>query len=137
PNFDAGTMIAVAGDVEAIRREVDTLDGVQIANHNSTTQVVLAGGRAAVNNAESVLKAKGYRVVGLPVSAAFHTPLVGHAHKPFADKIGKATFHLPQIPVYSNATSHAYPVDPSQMRAMLSDHILNAVLFKAEIENLY
>ncbi len=137
PLFDAGTMIAVTGGVEAIKQQVEHLDGVQVANHNSSEQVVLAGGQVAVKNAANVLTQQGYRVVPLSVSAAFHTPLVGHAQKPFAEKLQQVTFHLPQVPVYSNATAHPYPVDPAQMREMLAAHILNPVLFKDEIENLY
>jgi acyl transferase domain-containing protein len=137
PNFDVGTMMAVTGDVDAIDREVANLPGVQVANRNSRTQVVVAGAKDAIKNAENVLKAKGFKVVPLSVAAAFHTPLVGHAQKPFAQTINSVTFHTPQIPVYSNASGKPYPADPSAIQAILSDHILNPVQFRDEIENIY
>jgi acyl transferase domain-containing protein len=136
-NFDAGTMLAVTGDVAAIEAEVLGLPGVQVANRNSRTQVVLAGAKDAIKTAETSLKAKGYRVVPLSVSAAFHTPLVGHAQKPFADVINSVSFNSPQRPVYSNATGQPYPADPSAMKQMLSEHMLQSVLFRDEIENIY
>ncbi|MBZ0282368.1 MAG: acyltransferase domain-containing protein [Anaerolineae bacterium] len=136
-NFDAGTMIAVSGDVEAIEREIANLSGVQVANRNSRTQVVVAGAKDAVKNAETALKAKGFKVVALSVGAAFHTPLVGHAQKPFAQAINQVKFNTPKIPVYSNNTGKPYPTDPNVIQSMLADHILNPVLFRDEIENIY
>ena len=47
-DFDAGTMMAVSGDVAAIEQAVASLPGVQVANRNSRTQVVIAGSKAAV-----------------------------------------------------------------------------------------
>lgn len=137
PNFDAGTMLAVTGDVAAIEREVAALAGVQVANQNSRTQVVIAGSKQAVAQAESALKAKGFKTVALTVSAAFHTPLVGHAQKPFAQAINAASFNAPKSAVYSNATGTAYPTDPAAIRAILSEHILQPVKFRDQIENIY
>ncbi|MEP7293178.1 MAG: beta-ketoacyl synthase N-terminal-like domain-containing protein, partial [Chloroflexota bacterium] len=58
-DFDAGTMMAVTGDIDAIEREIDNLPGVQMANRNSRSQVVVAGAKDAVKSAEAVLKEKG------------------------------------------------------------------------------
>ncbi len=137
PHFDAGTMMAVTGDVEAIEREVAALSGVQVANRNSRTQVVVAGSHDAVKAAETALTAKGFKVVPLSVAAAFHTPLVGHAQKPFAQAIHGAAFQTPTIPVFSNASGTVYPTDATAIQAILADHILNPVLFRDEIENIY
>ena len=137
PNFDAGTMMAVTGDVEAIEREVAALPGVNVANRNSRTQVVIAGSKEAVKNAEAPLQAKGFKVVPLSVSAAFHTPLVGHAQKPFAQAIQSVSFQTPNVAVYSNASGKPYPTTPAAIQSVLSDHILNPVLFRDEIENIY
>lgn len=137
PDFDAGSMLAVKADAPQVIAEANSLDDIKVANFNSPNQVVLAGPKMAVENAESTLKEKGYSVVMLPVSAAFHTPLVGHAQKPFAAEIEKRTFSKPSISVFSNASAQPYPTEPEQMRRILKDHILNSVLFKDEIENMY
>ena len=136
-DFDAGTMMAVSGDVAAIEQAVAALPGVQVANRNSRTQVVIAGSKQAVAAAEAPLKAQGFKTIPLTVSAAFHTPLVGHAQKPFAQAIQSAAFGAPKTPVYSNATGQAYPSDPAQIKARLSEHILQPVLFRDQIENIY
>ncbi len=135
--FDTGSMLAVMGDVDAIESEVANLPGVSVANRNSRTQVVVAGATEAVQRAEGVLAEKGFKVVPLSVSAAFHTPLVGHAQKPFAQAVEQTAFQPPKTPVYSNATGTPYPNDPAAMKQMLAQHILNPVLFRDEIEQIY
>ncbi len=137
PNFDAGTMIAVKGDAEKIQAEIKDDPEVTLANWNSNNQVVLAGSKPAIARIKQVLTEKGYSVIPLPVSAAFHTPLVGHAQKPFAQVINSVNFRKPSTPVFSNTTASAYPKDPKAIREMLAGHILNPVLFKDEIENIY
>ncbi len=49
PDFDAGTMLAVKGDIQDLRRELASFPDVTLANWNSNNQVVLAGKRSAVD----------------------------------------------------------------------------------------
>ncbi|MBE3045427.1 acyltransferase domain-containing protein, partial [Candidatus Bathyarchaeota archaeon] len=137
PDFDAGTMLAVKGDVAALQVELKAFSEITLANWNSNNQVVLAGTKPAIAAVQKVLVEKGYSVVALPVSAAFHTALVGHAQKPFAEAIKKVKFNKPGIPVYSNTTGQAHASDPEQIRQSLAEHILNPVRFKDEIEAIY
>jgi len=137
PNFDAGSMLAVMGKVEKLEADVAEFPDVVMANLNSKKQVVLAGPTDSILKAHDALKEKKYTVVKLPVSAAFHTPLVGHAQKPFAKAIREVKFNKPQIPVYSNATSKAYPSAAKTIQKQLESHILNSVRFSEEIENIY
>lgn len=137
PNFDAGTMLAVKGDAAKIRAEIAAFPLVTLANWNSNDQVVLAGTKPAITEVQKALQEKGYATTPLPVSAAFHTSLVKHAQQPFAKALQAVKFHPPQVPVYSNTTGKPHPGDPDQIRALMVEHILNPVLFKDEIENLY
>ena len=135
--FDAGTMLAVKGDVEKIKGDIKAFPDVVLANLNSNTQSVLAGSRPAIAEVQKALIEKGYSVVALDVSAAFHTSLVGHAQKPFADAIQKVKFKKSRVPVFSNSTGKQYPADPTRIQQILSDHILNPVNFRDEIETIY
>ena len=137
PDFDAGTMLAVIGDFEKIKADVRDLPTVTLANLNSKREVVVAGSTKDMAAAQKSLEENGYRVIPLPVSAAFHTTLVGHAQKPFAKALRAATFKSPKCPVYSNTTGKPYPSDPEAIQKILGQHILNPVLFKEEIENIY
>ena len=137
PNFDAGSMLAVMGKVEELEGDIGEFPDIVMANLNSKKQIVLAGPTDSILKVHDVLKAKKYTVVKLPVSAAFHTPLVGHAQKPFAKAIREVNFSKPQIPVYSNATAKAYPSVANTIQKQLESHILNSVRFREEIENIY
>ncbi|MBT6856127.1 MAG: acyltransferase domain-containing protein, partial [Nitrospina sp.] len=137
PNFDAGSMLAVMGKVEKLEADVAEFPDVVMANLNSKKQVVLAGPTDAILKAHDALKEKKYTVVKLPVSAAFHTPLVGHAQKPFAKAIREVKFNKPKIPVYSNASAKAYPAAAKTIQKQLESHILNSVRFREEIENIH
>ena len=136
-DFDSGTMAAVKGPLPEIEKIIDPLEDVIIANENSPSQVVLAGPRGKVNEADKVLTEAGYKVTQLPVSAAFHTPLVEHASKPFAEAVSKEKFNKSRIPVYSNTTGKPYPADTKKAQKILSDHILHPVIFKTQIEEIY
>lgn len=137
PNFDTGTMLAVKGDVERLREAMRAYPEITLANYNSGNQVVLAGSKSDIARVQPQLAEKGFSVIPLQVSAAFHTPLVGHAQKPFAEALSAVTFHAPRIPVFSNSTGKAHAGDPGLIQAVMVDHILNPVLFKDEVEALH
>jgi len=136
-SFDAGAMIAVVGEVSDLDADLKGKEGVSIANYNSKNQVVVAGETDKINAVKLELEGKGYKVVSLPVSAAFHTSLVGHAQKPFADEIQKTKFSKPTVPVFANGTGVAYPSTPASIKKALKNHILEPVRFKESIENIY
>ncbi len=137
PAYDAGTMAAVKGPFESITEEIKAFPGVKVANQNSPTQVVLAGPGTAIVQVEQHLTQQGYKVTRLPVSAAFHTPLVEHASRPFSEAVQQETFQKARIPVYSNTTGNPYPENPAEIKEILSHHILHPVIFKTQIEELY
>ncbi len=137
PAFDAGAMLAVKGSGEQVGALLKDFPDIILANWNSNTQVVLAGPKQAIAQIQDFLTSHGYSVVLLPVSAAFHTPLVGHAQKPFSQAIASVPFHAPKVPVYSNSTGKKHASDPSAIQTALSHHILKPVLFRDEIESIY
>ncbi|MEJ5311419.1 MAG: beta-ketoacyl synthase N-terminal-like domain-containing protein [Anaerolineae bacterium] len=134
---DVGGMAAVKGAVGDIQAALAAHPEVVIANFNAPTQSVLAGPTAAVKAAQADLQARGFTVTLLPVAAAFHTPLVGHASAPFAAAVAAATFRPARIPVYSNTTGQPYPADAQAAKEVLAQHILHPVLFTTQVENLY
>jgi len=136
-DFDAGTMAAVKGSPEEIREVIKDMEDVIFANENSPAQVVLAGPREAVARADQTLSEAGYKVTQLPVSAAFHTPLVKHASELFVETVKQEKFRKSGIPVYSNTTGKPYPPETKKIREILSNHILHPVIFKTQIEEIY
>jgi len=137
PDFDAGSMLAVMGEVENLETDISEFPEITMANMNSKSQVIVAGPKKDVIEVQKHLKKKKYRTKLLGVSAAFHTKLVGHAQKPFAEAIKSVKFSKPKCAVYSNATGKQYSKDPKVIQKTLQDHILNSVRFKDEIESIY
>ncbi|KAM3107979.1 beta-ketoacyl synthase N-terminal-like domain-containing protein [Phormidesmis sp. 146-20] len=136
-NSDAGGMLAVKGDVSRIEALIQPFPQVTIANLNSPQQVVLAGARSEIAKVQSILQEQGLSAIALPVAAAFHTPLVAHAQKPFAQAVESVTFANPKIPVYTNVTGKQYPPDAPTIQKILKEHLINKVYFRQEIEAIY
>ncbi len=137
PDHDAGSMLAVKEDISKVEAVLKRFPQVAIANQNSPTQFVLAGPTAEIARVREALHEKGYTAVLLPVSAAFHTPLIAFAQKSFAIATKSVKFQSPKIPVYSNVTSKQYPKEAQGIQKILETHLSNSVLFKQEIENIY
>ena len=133
---EAGAMLAVRGNTEQIRAAIAKFN-VAIANCNSPQQIVLAGDKAEIALVQTALEQQGYSAVILPVSAAFHTPLVSHAQTPFSQAVDAVTFNPPRVPVFTNVSGNPYPQEPQQCQKILKKHLLSQVLFQEEIENIY
>ena len=134
---EAGAMLAVQGNTEQIRSAIAEFPKVAIANWNSPHQLVLAGDKAEIVRVQAKLEQQGYSAVILPVSAAFHTSLVGHAQAPFAKAVDAVNFNPPQVHVFTNVSGNPYPSEPQDCQKILKKHLLSQVLFQEEIENIY
>jgi polyketide-type polyunsaturated fatty acid synthase PfaA len=134
---DSGAMMAVKMTLDRVQEAIQAFPQVAIANINAPQQVVLAGARSAIETLQQQLQSKGEMATLLPVAAAFHTPLVAYAQKPFAKAIETVKFKSPQFSVYTNATGQRYPGEPNAIRKILKDHLLNRVQFQREIETIY
>ncbi|MFQ4144610.1 beta-ketoacyl synthase N-terminal-like domain-containing protein [Chlorogloeopsis sp. ULAP02] len=137
PNYDTGAMLAVKEELEKVEGVLKNFLQVAIANLNSPRQVVLAGPTEEIAKVREALQQRGYTAILLPVSAAFHTPLIAFAQKSFAIAIKNVNFQNPQLPVYTNVTGKEYPKQPTEIQKILETHLSNSVLFKQEIENIY
>lgn len=115
-----GTMAAVLGlpleEISAICRRITEESGqgrVVLANVNSSAQLVISGDVSAVDAASAALKDAGARrVIGLPVSGAFHSPLMSVVQPEFARFLEPIGMRDPACPVVTNIT--AGPVDQAQ-----------------------
>ncbi len=127
----AGTMSAVVGlepgDVEGICARVSEEGAVVVAaNYNSPQQTVISGEVAAVERVGELAKEAGAKLVQpLPVSGAFHSPLMSDAEAGLREALEAVEFRDPEFPVVSNVT--AEPVsDADTARSTLVRHQLTA-----------
>ena len=136
---DMGAMLAVKLPLSEVEAVVEQFPDVTIANFNSNHQFVLAGPTAVIQQVKEVFDQQGGKDIAilLPVSAAFHTNMVGYALDAFAKASKTVAFQPAQIPIYTNVTAELYPTDVDAVRDLLEVHLSRPVLFKQEIENLY
>jgi [acyl-carrier-protein] S-malonyltransferase len=139
-----GAMASVLGldpkEVEQACREASSgSDGagfVAVANRNSPGQLVISGDLAALEKASELCKEKGAkRVVRLPVSGAFHSPLMQPAREGLESELAKVEIRPARVPVVANATAE-YVTEPDEIRRALLDQLTGAVLFEATIRKL-
>jgi [acyl-carrier-protein] S-malonyltransferase len=107
-----GAMAAILGElqrpVEEICREASSKGVCVPANYNNTEQIVISGEVAAVEAAMELAKAAGAkRALRLPVSGAFHSPLMKPAEAGLRGALEAAAWAEPAVPVWSNVTTEA------------------------------
>ena len=132
-----GAMAAIIKLPDEVIEEVcASIPGVVPANFNSPGQVVISGEEAAVDRACALLKEKGAkRALKLPVSGAFHSPLMEPARAELARAIEATPFHKPECPVYQNVS--ALPTtDPEQIKSNLLLQLTSPVRWTQTVRNM-
>lgn len=108
-----GAMAAVLGvlttSIDAICAQATAERGLVVpANYNSQEQVVISGEVAGVERAMELCKEAGAkRCLPLPVSGAFHSPLMQAAARGLDEALGAAELRAPRIPVVANVNAEA------------------------------
>jgi 2,3-dihydroxybenzoate-AMP ligase/malonyl CoA-acyl carrier protein transacylase len=104
-------MAAVLGldaqTVEDLCTRPDTTGRCWAAAFNAPAQTVVSGDRAAVEALARLAEDAGGRCVLLPVSSAFHTPLMTPVAARLADALGTTLRREAAVPVVGNATASA------------------------------
>ena len=133
-----GTMAAIINlPAETIEEICASCTGIVIpANYNSDGQIVISGEEAAVLEACAKIKEAGAkRALPLPVSGAFHSPLMEPARLELAEAIGKTPFRAPVCPIYQNAT--ALPsMDPEVIQDNLLRQLTSPVRWTQTVRNM-
>lgn len=128
---DQGGMAAVLGlDRDTVDRVVASVGRpteLVVANDNAPGQVVISGRREALEAAEEPMRAAGAkRIVRLPVSGAFHSPLMADVAEVLADALETETWNEPSVGVMSNVTGEPES-DPERIRALLAEQVRSPV----------
>ncbi|KAG2179314.1 hypothetical protein INT44_006159 [Umbelopsis vinacea] len=98
--------------MDEIRASLPPGELVELANINSTFQVVISGTSRGVDEASRILQRKGFaaRAVDLPVSAPFHCSLMQEAANAMEEALKTVEIKKPIVDIVSNVT--AKPVSP-------------------------
>src|ERR1019366_10479339 len=107
-----------------------------VANYNAPGQVVIAGTAEAVKTAGDLAKNLGARrVMPIPVSGAFHTPLMAAARSALRKALGDTVFRSPEIPVVANVDARIHS-DPAEWPGLLSAQLCSPVRWRQSLETL-
>jgi [acyl-carrier-protein] S-malonyltransferase len=130
-----GGMAAVLGLDDAVVESLcDEVDGVWPANFNSPGQVVVSGTRAGLETlAGRAREAGAKRFVALPVSGAFHSPLVESALEPLREEFERTEWRTPDPAFFSGCTVR-YETDG--FSRLLQTQLVSPVRFSQSVKAL-
>jgi [acyl-carrier-protein] S-malonyltransferase len=118
-----GGMLAVRAREREPVEQVVLATGVVIANDNAPDQLILSGAISALSEAEGLLAERKIRAKRLPVSGAFHTPMMEPAVQPFREIVERTELREPRVPVLSCVTAAPF----HDVRDQLVDGITHPV----------
>jgi [acyl-carrier-protein] S-malonyltransferase len=133
-----GAMAAIIGlehaDVDAVCTEASALGSCQIANDNGGGQLVISGEKAAVEKAAALATEKGAkRAILLPVSAPFHSTLMGPAAEAMRAALATVAKSNPVVPLIANV--RAAPVtDADEIARLLVEQVTGQVRWRETVE---
>ena len=132
-----GAMAAVLNvtlsEVEA-RLKSNKLMGIDIANYNSRTQIVLSGLAEEIRKAEAIFQNGDVKFYPLNTAGAFHSRFMRDSAKQFSSYLGQFKFSAPAIPVISNVTANIY--DVNSIAQYLSNQMVSQVRWYESITYL-
>ena len=127
-----GSMAALIGfDIEELRKSVEALDDVVIANDNSSSQVVLSGKREELENLSKIISCK--RFIFLNVSGAFHSHFMKEPSQKFSSYLDDLNFKEPILPVISNSNPTLCN-DSKELKIRLKDQMCNGVRWRETMD---
>jgi [acyl-carrier-protein] S-malonyltransferase len=135
-----GTMAAVVGLESTVIDEVCRMASdagiVQAANFNSPGQIVISGSVSGVRKAMELARERGAKLVKeLPVSGAFHSPLMESAKSGLREALERTAIRDASIPVYANVS--AKPVRAvTEIRRLLYEQLTSPVRWEETIKNM-
>jgi len=135
-----GGMAAVLGlDRDAVEDVVASIarpTELVVANDNAPGQVVISGRRDALKAAIAPMRFAGAkRVLPLPVSGAFHSPLMAEVADALATAFESEEWRDAEVPMISNVTAEPL-TDATRIRALLAEQVRSPVEWVRCVERM-
>ena len=132
------TMAAIIGlEASIIEKYCQNSEGIVVpANYNSKTQIVISGQRKIIEKTCQDLSHLGAKkTIILPVSGAFHSPIMSPAKKTLQAAIDNTEFKKPICPIYQNVSTHP-SIDQEIVKVNLIEQLTAPVKWYQTIENM-
>lgn len=129
-----GSMAAIlkAGK-EEIQEVISQVSGVlEIANYNSSQQIVISGEISALEESYPLFSAKGIKAIPLTVSGAFHSSLMNAASLQLEKEISQIGFNSFEIPYVTNVTA-SYVQGVEQIGELLVTQVASSVRWEESV----
>lgn len=116
-----GGMLALLGTGAAGHAsELAEAHGLTVANDNSPQQVILSGARDALPGAAADATEIGLRATELPVTGAFHSPMMAAAVPEFAAALERVEITTPRVTVLSAVSAAPFEDVRAQLAQALT-----------------
>ena len=137
PSGAMAALIGLADDkLAGVLQSASAGGAIVAANYNSPGQVVVSGAPAAIDLAMVEAKTQGAKIaVKLPVSGAFHSPLMSEAGAEMGELINAAPFQEARIPIFQNTTATGTR-DAATAKAALKGQMTGPVRWSETIANM-
>jgi [acyl-carrier-protein] S-malonyltransferase len=131
-----GGMTAIIGLDDAVVEELcSEVDGVWPANFNAPGQIVVSGRKPALEALGEKARAAGAkRVISLPVSGAFHSPLVEPALEPLRVEFERTDWREPHPRFFSGCTVR---YESDRFDDLLQVQLVSPVRFSQSVKTLF
>ena len=123
--------------VEGLTRKIarDTGLTIIVANYNTPGQFVVSGNLNAVKKLSPLVNESKGRLVMLPVSGAFHSPLMDEAALQLAGMMEKFNWKTPYCDVFLNSTAKPEK-DPEKIKKLMKKQMTSPVYFIQQITGI-
>lgn len=134
----AAVLKAKQETVEQLVRDALEATGktVLVANYNTPAQFVISGNGPAVDHVCAAAKGVKARAMLLPVSGAFHSPLMNEAAEELAKVMKKMDWKAPDVPVWFNATAET-EADPAAIADTMTRQMTSSVFWTQIVNKQY
>jgi len=136
--INPSTMAAIIGlDDDVVENICANINEVVVAaNYNCPGQLVISGSNKGIEIAcEEMLAAGARRALPLPVSGAFHSPLMEPARIELEAAIEATRFDQPICPVYQNVTAKP-AIDTTIIKENLIKQLTSPVQWTHSVQNM-
>lgn len=134
---DPGAMLAVDVPEDILASFVNNNSELYYTNYNSPHQTVIGGSTEAIEQLANDLETEKFWNHILPVSMAFHSPLMRVIRDELGDYLADIDFQPPQIPVISNTTCQPYPDNVAQIQKIIISHLESPVHWQNNMKTLH